>query len=162
MSHAVRNNPKEIRSCRRRKPKKRCSKAQVNRAALDPIARETSNPCHGTERPDIEATHFDEDALLTSQSLRYAEDLVRIYEAERAAREELQRIRQRLKDEIAARCRAEKELRDERQALGTMADKGPQQPCGATEGTGRKTEREKSLEEQISTVPAEEGLPLGT
>lgn len=55
---------------------------------------------------------IDEKALLAHQSLRYAHDIVRVYEEEKARRRELERSNQKLREEIAERKRAEAALRE--------------------------------------------------
>jgi hypothetical protein len=54
---------------------------------------------------------IDERMLFIHQSLRYAEDFVRLYEETEAMRKELHRVKVRLAAEIMARRKAEKELR---------------------------------------------------
>ncbi len=56
-------------------------------------------------------TGIDERMLFIHQSLRYAEDFVRLYEESEAMRKELHRVKMRLAAEIAARRKIEKELR---------------------------------------------------
>jgi hypothetical protein len=63
-----------------------------------------------TAENKVDSGCFDERALLTKQCLRYAEDLVRIYEEERATRRELERVKQRLVAEIADRTRMQEAL----------------------------------------------------
>ncbi|MBI5571136.1 MAG: hypothetical protein HY914_14425 [Desulfomonile tiedjei] len=63
-----------------------------------------------TAEERIDTGSFDERTLLTKQCLRYAEDLVRIYEEERATRRELERVKKRLVAEIADRHRVEEAL----------------------------------------------------
>jgi two-component sensor histidine kinase len=55
--------------------------------------------------------------LLMQQSLRYAEDMARLYEEERVRRKALQRVNERLKAEIETRQRAENALREAREEL---------------------------------------------
>jgi len=58
-----------------------------------------------------------ETPLLMRQSLRYAEDMARLYEEERVRRKALQRANERLKAEIETRQRAEAALREAREEL---------------------------------------------
>jgi PAS domain S-box-containing protein len=53
----------------------------------------------------------DEQTLLADQSLRYAQDIVRVYEEEKARRRDLEQSNQQLHKEIAERQRAEEALR---------------------------------------------------
>ena len=63
-----------------------------------------------TAKERIDTGSFDERTLLAQQCLRYAEDLVKMYEEERATRRELERIKKRLVAEIADRNRIEEAL----------------------------------------------------
>ncbi len=54
---------------------------------------------------------IDERTLFIHQSLKYAEDFVTLYEESEAMRKELQRVKVMLAAEIAARRKAETELR---------------------------------------------------
>jgi len=56
-------------------------------------------------------------AVVVEQCLRYADDLVSIYEEEKARREALKRANEQLKLEVAARLKAEQELRKEHKRL---------------------------------------------
>jgi len=63
-----------------------------------------------TAENKVDSRSFDDRALLTKQCLRYAEDLVRMYEEERATRRELERVKKRLVAEIADRTRMQEAL----------------------------------------------------
>jgi two-component sensor histidine kinase len=56
-------------------------------------------------------------AVVVEQCLRYADDLVSIYEEEKARREALKKANEQLKHEVAARLKAEQELLKEQKRL---------------------------------------------
>jgi PAS domain S-box-containing protein len=60
---------------------------------------------------DTDNDPIDEKALLIRQSLKYAEDIVTVYEEEKAKRQELEETNERLRLEIAERERSQEALR---------------------------------------------------
>lgn len=67
----------------------------------------------------------EEIALLVKQSLRYADDLAKIYEEEKAKRQELERVNERLRLEIDQRRRAEEDLRESEERFRAIFDTAP-------------------------------------
>lgn len=65
-----------------------------------------------TDMPDTGNDAIDEKALLIRQSLKYAEDIVTVYEEEKAKRQELESANDRLRLEIAERERSQEALRE--------------------------------------------------
>ncbi|MEW6139707.1 MAG: PAS domain-containing protein [Thermodesulfobacteriota bacterium] len=64
-------------------------------------------------------------ALLVKQSLKYADDLVKIYEAEKAKRTELERVNEKLLKEIQQRQRAEQDLRESEERFRAIFETAP-------------------------------------
>jgi PAS domain S-box-containing protein len=65
-----------------------------------------------TDEKATNPTLPDEQALLVDQSLRYAQDIVRVYEEEKRKRKELEQINEKLRHEIAERERSDAALRE--------------------------------------------------
>lgn len=74
-------------------------------------------PGSGDSRDDV--------ALLVKQSLKYADDLVKIYEAEKTKRTELERVNQELLKEIQQRQRAEQDLRESEERFRAIFETAP-------------------------------------
>jgi PAS domain S-box-containing protein len=65
-------------------------------------------------------TLADEQTLLVDQSLRYAQDIVRVYEEEKSKRRELELINERLRHEIQERERTDEALRESEARFRTI------------------------------------------
>jgi PAS domain S-box-containing protein len=67
----------------------------------------------------------DDVALLVKQSLRYADDLAQIYSEEKAKRQELEQVNEKLRLEIDQRRRAEDGLRESEERFRAIFDTAP-------------------------------------
>jgi hypothetical protein len=65
-------------------------------------------------------TGNDEGKLFVLQSMRYAEDVARLYEEGQVIRKELLRLKARLAAEITARRKAERELRSRNYSVSSL------------------------------------------
>lgn len=70
--------------------------------------------------PKDEPTELDEKALLIRQSLKYAEDIAKVYEEEKEKRRELEIANARLLTEVEERRRAEEALRESEERFRTI------------------------------------------
>lgn len=78
------------------------------------------------KEPRSDSTENTEEmALLVKQSLRYADDLAKIYEEEKAKRKELERVNEKLRIEIDQRQRAEEGLRESEERFRAIFETAP-------------------------------------
>jgi len=103
---------------------------------------------------------YSQKAMLLEQSLRYAEDIARIYVEERARRRALERANERLIREMAARRRAEKELRLAREELERRVQQRTKELSAANERLRREVAQRKGAEEQLRTALKEKEVLL--
>lgn len=90
-----------------------------------------------------------EKELLVKQSLKYADDLVKVYEEEKARRKALETANRKLKTEIGARRRAEKELRLAWEELERKVEDRTEELSTANERLRLEVTRRTNLESEL-------------